>query len=82
MTESQEVDEGLESEKYKHKKSFKFLKMKIINGGSKQELFTSQVGKNIEKNATIISDRSTSCVGLKENDEHQSRAKPQCKLPP
>jgi len=80
MAESQEVDSETVSKKYKHNKTFRFLKMKVINGGFKQELFTSQVEKSLEQKSKIICDGSTSYVGLNENYEYQGKAIPKNEL--
>lgn len=71
MAESKSIDDESVSGRYKNKKRFGFLKMKVINGGFKQELFKSEVEENVRKGTTVVSDGSTSYTGLKENYDHK-----------
>jgi DNA-directed RNA polymerase subunit RPC12/RpoP len=70
MAESKPVEDEKLSEKYACKKKFGFLKMKVVTGGFKEELFTPIVIENIKKQSSIISDGSTSYTGLKNEYNH------------
>lgn len=77
MAESKQVEESSLNKKYKHKKKLGFIKMKVIKGGFKEELFTSGVEKNVVPETIIKSDGSTSYSGLSENYNHQPETIPQ-----
>ena len=76
MAESREVELTKLNEKYKHQKTFGFIKMKVITGGFAKELFTSVVEGNVEKSTTIKSDASTSYSQLNDNFNHQPETIP------
>lgn len=72
MAESREVESTELNKKYKDKKQFGFLKMKVITGGFAEELFTQKVNENVDKQTIIKSDGSTSYSGLKKNYDHRA----------
>jgi hypothetical protein len=71
MAESKQVDDTRLKKKYKHEKKLGFIKMKVVKGGFKEDLFTSKVEKNVMPKSIIKSDASTSYCGLSENYDHQ-----------
>lgn len=76
MAESKEVENENVSKKYECKKQFGFLKMKVIEGGLNEPLFTTKVKENVGLNATVNSDGSTSYTGLKVNYNHNPQTIP------
>jgi len=60
--------------KYRHKKQLAFLKMKVVTGGFKKELFTPTVEACVKKESDITSDGLTSYVGTKEKYNLQSES--------
>jgi DNA-binding XRE family transcriptional regulator len=77
MAESNEVELTNLNKKYKHQKTFGFLKMKVISRGFSSDLFTPKVNENVLSNTIIKSDGSTSYSELKKNFRHQPQTIPQ-----
>jgi hypothetical protein len=71
MAESKDLKNEDVSKKYKCKRQFGFLKMKVIDGGFRESLFTSVVEKNVDINTEIDFDGSTSYTALKANYIHK-----------
>lgn len=64
--ESKQAPEGYSPKKHNSDKRVKYLKMKVINS-FKQEETSKKVETMLEKGSEIVSDKSTSYNGLKEN---------------
>ena len=73
MAESKAVEDETISKNYRHKKQLGFLKMKVVTGGFKKELFTPTVEDCVKEESDITSDGSTSYVGIKEKYNLQSQ---------
>lgn len=76
MAESKSLESQEISKKYECKKQFKFLKMKVVEGGFEAPLFTTIVEESVEVDTTINSDGSTSYTGLKTNYNHNPKTIP------
>ena len=73
MAESIEVNDPQLNKKYGCTKKLGFLKMKVLEGGYKAELFNQKIESLLVENSHIVSDDSTSYVNFKDKYTHQSQ---------
>lgn len=76
MAESIEVNDPQLNKKYGCAKKLGFLKMKVLEGGYKAELFDQKIERLLVENSHIVSDDSTSYVNFKNKYTHQSQKIP------
>ena len=78
--ESKDAEDDHNPKKHGKKKKVGYLKMKVIESLKKNEI-TDQVNASVEKNAKIISDKSTSYVDLHKDFQIESKVIPKKDLP-